>query len=407
IDDVIARGMAKDPDERPASASELILEARRALGTLPAADTAPRRTSADPAGGVTATRRAPVVDPGMISAGSATRVGGVTPPAAPTRSSTPAAEPAPAVATGASRTPLIAVAVLAAVIAAAVGIVAGKKSTSKGVSASSFSSSASVGDLQLSFPTSWQRSATAPSIPGLTFAQPLALAPAGGSPSLAAGMVSAQGPTLLPASLLAKLPSTPTGTAVRIGSVEGLSYSGLSVAGVSGPLTLYVIPTSAGVATVACLAPGVPAPKASCEQVADTLRVSGATVYPLGASHSYAASLSRALTSLQSSRTGAQARLAGAKTVAAQARALSTLAGLYSSAAHAVSALSPSPQVADFNGRIVSALSGLAGDYTRAAAAVRHTSAGNYRAASRAIGSGSSTLTSAIAALTRAGYAVG
>ena len=36
IDEVIAQGMAKDPAQRPASASELMLKARRALGAGPA-----------------------------------------------------------------------------------------------------------------------------------------------------------------------------------------------------------------------------------------------------------------------------------------------------------------------------------------------------------------------------------
>ena len=41
MDEVIAQGMAKDPEDRPASAGELMLQARRALGAMPAESAAP------------------------------------------------------------------------------------------------------------------------------------------------------------------------------------------------------------------------------------------------------------------------------------------------------------------------------------------------------------------------------
>src|SRR5437588_2181044 len=50
IDEVVARGMAKDPDHRPSSAGELLLQARRALGGVDGAHAQPVATDTTPAG---------------------------------------------------------------------------------------------------------------------------------------------------------------------------------------------------------------------------------------------------------------------------------------------------------------------------------------------------------------------
>ena len=62
----------------------------------------------------------------------------------------------------------------------------------------------SAGNIELSFPTGWQHLANAPTIPGLTFSQPLALGN-GSAQRLIAGQVSASGPTLLPSGFATSL----------------------------------------------------------------------------------------------------------------------------------------------------------------------------------------------------------
>ena len=112
-----------------------------------------------------------------------------------------------------------------------------------------------------------------------------------------AGMAAdAGGARLLGPGFLASLQEPPRpADRVRLGKVEALRYEGLEPQGFGGrALTVFVAPTSAGVATIACFAPagGGAAFRADCERVAGTLEVKGKTAFPLGADKEYAAALS-------------------------------------------------------------------------------------------------------------------
>ena len=77
-------------------------------------------------------------------------------------------------------------------------------------------------------------------------------------------------------------------TAVKLGDLAAYRYDGLRWNG--RRLTVYAAPTSAGVATVACLSP---AP--DCARIAESLTVPGAKGFPLGADRAFAAAIRRAL----------------------------------------------------------------------------------------------------------------
>ncbi len=147
--------------------------------------------------------------------------------------------------------------------------------------------------------------------PGLAFSQPLALAPsssaAGGSPVSAWSPARCQrpGPSLLPAGFTAALAGAlPRPEPVQLGTLQAYRYSGLSVHGLAGPLTLYAVPTAGGVATVACLLvspppPPPPPPSAQCAQIAATLKLNGTTAFGLAPSPQYAAALGRTFGALR------------------------------------------------------------------------------------------------------------
>jgi serine/threonine-protein kinase len=417
MDEVIARGMAKDPKDRPASAGELMLQARRALGAAPAESSAPP-ASAD------ATRLRPAVgsptraphtaaksDPG------ATRLAGAAvtaPEAAPRASDDEHGAPAPSGATTANGAPnrrYLPVLIVAAVLALVAGLLLGGSSGSSGAA---FTHSASAGYLELSFPSSWQRLGSAPAVTGITFSQPLALGTgsAAGSSStysassgqrLLAGEVGASGPSLLPATFKGTLPRPEP---VRLGAYEAYRYSGVSVHGLALPLTLYTVPTTGGVVTIACLGSTAAASGSQCAQIAATLKLNGTTAFGLAPSPQYASALGSTFGTLNGAVNTGTARLRAASSATAQAAAAAQLAAAYTTASRALAKLSVSPAVRSINANLAAALAGLSRDYAALASAARAGNEAAYAQAQRAIDNAGARTTSALAALRQAGYTV-
>jgi hypothetical protein len=216
IDAVIAAGMAKEPSERPPSASALMRRAAEALGV------------------------------------SAIETVAATPPAR-------------------RRTALIA-GVVAAV--AVVAVIAGFLLGGSGGGDGALNSSASAGNIQLNFPDGWERRTGSGGIPGLDLPLPLVLAPPGQSDDvIVAGRANQPGPGLLPRELTRLLPRRPRGEAVRLGRFEALRYADLRPFGLDGMATVFAVPTTTGVVLVGCRDRGSPSFGEDCERVAGTLRV--------------------------------------------------------------------------------------------------------------------------------------
>jgi hypothetical protein len=410
IDEVIASGMARDPAARPASATDLIRLATTALSsssepirTAPGA----QETRLSRPEGLQTTRVPPMTPAG----GAPITVRG---PAAVTR---PAAEPevaaAPAAAPPAARpqraaTGLwIVVAVLAAAAIAA-GYLVGHGSS--GSTASAFTNSATVGTLQLRYPTKWQLGPTLPAIPGMTFSEPLKLGPAPAVGGLSAGEVTdGSGPTLLSPSFRARVQGgVPRGEPVQLGSVAGYRYSGLRVRGLSGSLTVYAVPTTAGVATIACwnAGPAGQAVDTQCQQVAGTLRLIGVTPYSLGPNASYAHSVSDAFGRLGTTVGSGLTALRTAGTPGAQAKAAQQVAAGYSAAASDLGKVTVPPAERDAHAAIVGALRRLADAYGSAAAAAAASNSGAYTRARGQITAASDALGKALRGLAALGYKV-
>ena len=455
LDAVIRRAMSKEPEERHQTASELLRDAEEAFSRKTrAAMTPPGPVEGPEELGIRApesavnTREAQTQDSDELAAatriggagdltapavgGDATRVGGVddatrlggdaTRVGGPAAGATTAAAAAgatqlgraegdtaqlPRGTTGTEQTAprkvapaLVAVAVAAALAAAIGGFLAGS-SGGGGSEVPENRSSASAGPLTMTFPDTWQRASSVEPIPGYKFSDPIPLEPKSGAAggSLSAGTVDAGTPTLLPKGFLDALGgSPPKGDAVEIGDLQAYRYKDLAPKGYPNQLTIYAIPSTAGVATVACSAGGSQAASffEECERVASTLTLSGdAKPYPLGVPDDYAKGLNGAIEKLQGDLKAATGKLKSAKTPDAQASAARQAAAAYGAAIKSHPKDVP-PQVGDADAAILAAMRDAQKGWSTVASGASSEDAGKYRSGEKQVKKAEAALSKAL-----------
>jgi tRNA A-37 threonylcarbamoyl transferase component Bud32 len=421
----IRRAMAKEASERYATAGELGHEALASVGIERgklSSETAALTVPAEVPGETVAAPGETVAAPGATAAagvGKTAASAGAT-AAAGKGATVPADTPPTAIQPrapimerlrGMERSTLVALGALGAVVLAGVGFMLGN-SGGGGTDAASFGNSTSAGTLELSFPSGWERTSQGAQIPGMTFNNPINLTPTGGEDgtSLVAGQVDATGPSLLPASFLPSVGGEPPrDDAVELGDLEAYRYADLQPTGFDGQLTVFTVPTTAGVATVACSQPSGAAGSVSdeCEQIASTLNLAGAKPFPLGPDEQYASALNKSISGLNSAREARFKNLREAKTQDAQASALDGLAQAYGNAAKPLNGIELSPAVQPANTGIVAALNKGEGAYSSMADAARANDSGGYNSAKTDAQRAEAQLKAALNQLADLGYEVG
>jgi serine/threonine protein kinase len=268
-------------------------------------------------------------------------------------------------------------------------------------------------DLAVAVPRGWSRRST-PDL-GLALADGVAVAPRGSTSRVVEfGLIKGDKATnsaLLPAAFLGSIGqaegTVPARTPVRLPTqrLEAWRYSKLRPAG-DRQLTVYTVPTTAGVAAVACAAPPAQADAFApqCEAVAGTLQLRNARPYPVGPSTTYANALNAATSSLQQATTAEERNLQAARTLAAQAAAARGLASQYGAVAAQLVDLDLSPADRDANAQLVSALRRLGKAYRRMAKAATGGDAAKYRTTSAAIPGAKARVNAALAAVRAGGY---
>jgi len=354
FDEILARGMARDPDERYPDATALMTAATEALENAEAPPAAPAAV-APPAPVAAVPPRAPAPPPTPVPAPPPQPH---TPP--PTSQDTVLVD-GPAAATPATpavkppkppktpkpprdREPLAgmppwAIPAAACVVAVIGFLVAGLLS---GGGDEPQARRVAAGELGSIAVPAQLRTARGPAGLGLQSLRAFAAGRGAGRRTVAVGSApTVAGPDLLPAGALADAARAgDTPAVVRIGGARALRFGGLKVAGLPGSTQLVTIPTSGGVVVAACAARS--AQDKPCAGVLGTLALrDGVKSADVAAPAAYATALTKALATYESARAAAVRRLRGAGRSATQASAARRLRDAAATLATGVTKLHP------------------------------------------------------------------
>ena len=192
----------------------------------------------------------------------------------------------------------------------------------------------------------WSAPPTVPSLPGLGFTAPIVLKEPISGMMLMVGLLPAMSRTLVPPDLEEQL-QAPLGrpdTVVLEHGFEAYHYPRVTLRGTSSALDLYLIPTTAGVVTAACVAaPGRDdggAPYYECWKNLATLRLLESGALRLGSDAGFRQRLPAAVAQIDAERATVRPALAS-RIPAEQAAGASRVAAAYERAAAALLPLAP------------------------------------------------------------------
>lgn len=265
------------------------------------------------------------------------------------------------------------------------------------------------GDVELRYPDGWRRTSADLAVAALRLDDAIVLAQGRtGNSMLMAGLSPATGARLLPGEVLRRLDGPPQPTRVRLGGRVAERYTDLRLRGLTRSMTVFVVPTTEGALTLACLArPGeVATVRGVCDRVARSMLLTRGRAIALGPSARYQKHLNRLVGVLDATRVDRRIKLASAHTAKRQAHLAEELSSAYADARAAGARERVSPREAAAHRRILAAVGAAGGAYERLAAAARTDSPAAYDRARSAVAHAERRVRAALAALSRLGYEV-
>jgi hypothetical protein len=272
---------------------------------------------------------------------------------------------------------------------------------------------AKASGIRLQGPPGWRQQAGQAGISGLEIAAPVSLTAGPGRRgrelAAVAGISRAAGAKLLPAAYRRQLGDGTARAAVDLGGLEAYRYTGLETEA-GYPLTVFVAPTTTGVATLACRMPkGEVDPAASrlCARMASTIRLTNGRGYPLGPSAAFAKKLRHAFARLKARQSKELGEMGDAKRASSQAAAAKRLADGFRRAAKSVASGEITPESAGGRAAVAAALRRVRDAYKRLAAAAGQEDATSYLQAEEMVAEGEKLLRRRLEELRPLGYEVG
>jgi hypothetical protein len=227
------------------------------------------------------------------------------------------------------------------------------------------------GGVRVTVAGSWTRTGDASELAGVAGPPLLSLEGPGTGVRAFVGLLPFTTPSLLPSGFAQSPVAQPAGERVLLGRrLNAYRYRGMRVPGHGGIFDVYAVPTTDGVATVACHAEGfIGWMQNECRRIADTLEIRPGHALPVAPDSAFRARLPVTMRALEDARRSARERLASASPGVAQAGPTAELAQAYGRAAGSLRSLAPTPPSAP--SEIVDALTAARGGYAAVAAAVR------------------------------------
>jgi hypothetical protein len=250
--------------------------------------------------------------------------------------------------------------------------------------------------IALKVPAGWSDGGDALAVPGLADSAVTVGGPKGAAIAFGKADGSAANSTLLPDGL--RTADVPAGKPVDLADgVQALQYENIAIGDKTG--SVFAVPTTGGVATLACVAPA-----ATCQTIASSMQITEGKAFPVGPDEAYSGDVERTLGRLEKQEKAAAAELNKAGKRTSQVAATSKLASAYSGAAGSLRKLDHSPADTLLNAQLVAALK-TAGDAYRKAAGEgsRKDRAGYKREGSKALAA-RGDMNDALAGLKSAGY---
>jgi hypothetical protein len=253
------------------------------------------------------------------------------------------------------------------------GFLLGDHGGSSTVTAAKPQIAAGAGTL-LEYPASWRPASGAPSIPGLTIADALVLAPGGhaASAGLLSGRLPAGSAGPLPVGFVSLVHGLPRTEVVDLANEQAYRYREVHLEGYGRALQLYVIPSTVeGPTALACYASVESSPfMRQCEQIVAQIAVPAQSLYSLSPSGSYAAQLGKPLGVLERQRLALREGMHARNAPGVAAGLASALAQRFAETAAAIRTLEPPQSASSAQVALTGSLQSTRGAYRALAAAL-------------------------------------